>query len=224
MSWNIFFERSDIIQETQKINEYLEEQRIKYEPLKLFPLQENIYKCFELTPLEELKVVLIGQDPYHSEYNNQPQAQGLSFSVPNNFTFPPSLKNIFKELNNDIGCHIPKSGDLTKWSKQGVLLLNASLTVLQGNPNSHSKIWKKFTLELLKFIIDNKKNLVFILWGKFSQNLLKNLDVTEQHIISSNHPSPLSANKGGFFGTKPFSKTNQILQNIKNEPIDWNLD
>lgn len=224
MNWNDFFLREDIKQETDKINEYLHEQREKYEPLKVFPLQENIYKCFELTPLQELKVVLIGQDPYHGEYNEKPQAQGLSFSVPDDFTNPPSLKNIFKELNDDVGCDISKSGDLTKWGLQGVLLLNASLSVLQGNANSHFKIWKKFTTEMLKFIVENKKDLVFILWGNFSKNLVKNLDMSAQYIISSNHPSPLSANRGGFFGTKPFSKTNQILEKIGKEKIDWNLN
>lgn len=224
MNWNDFFERPDIKEEKEKIDEFLEEQREKYEPLKVFPLQENIYKCFELTSFEELKVVLIGQDPYHGEFNEEAQAQGLSFSVPNGMKFPPSLKNIFKELNDDLDCEIPKSGDLSHWSQEGVLLLNASLSVLQGNANSHYKIWKKMTAELLKFIVKNKKNLVFILWGKFSQNLVKNLDMSDQHIISSNHPSPLSANKGGFFGTKPFSKTNEFLEKIGKEKIHWNLN
>jgi len=224
MNWNDFFMRQDIKQETKKINEYLLEQREKYEPLKVFPLQENIYKCFEITPLQELKVVLIGQDPYHGEYNQEPQAQGLSFSVPDGFIHPPSLKNIFKELKDDVGCDISKSGNLTKWGLQGVLLLNGSLSVLQGNANSHFKIWKKFTNELLKFIVENKKNLVFILWGNFSKNLVKNLDMSEQYTISSNHPSPLSANRGGFFGTKPFSKTNEILEKNGKEKIDWNLN
>lgn len=224
MNWNDFFMREDIKEETKKINEYLQKQKEKYEPLKIFPKHENIYKCFELSSLEELKVVLIGQDPYHGEYNEEPQAQGLSFSVPDGFKLPPSLKNIFKELNNDLGLNISKSGDLTKWAQQGVLLLNASLSVLQGNANSHFKIWKNFTAELLKFIVQNKKDLVFILWGNFSKNLIKNLDMSAHHIISSNHPSPLSANKGGFFGTKPFSKTNQLLEKIGKEKIDWNLN
>jgi uracil-DNA glycosylase len=223
MNWNTFFEKDNIIQEKIKIDEFLEQQKNIYEPLEIFPNKNNIYKCFELTQFENLKVVLVGQDPYHQKK----QAQGMSFSVPDGIKIPPSLKNIFKELNLDIGCEIPEFGDLTKWGQEGVLLLNASLTVLEGNPNSHYKIWKKFTTELLKYIVENKKNLVFILWGKFSQNLVKNIDMTNQYILSSNHPSPLSVSQKGpncFIGSRCFSKTNEILEKIGKTPINWNLN
>lgn len=166
-----------------------------------------------------MKVVILGQDPYHGAG----QAHGLSFSVPAGVPPPPSLVNIYKELNKDIGMPIPKTGDLTKWAKQGVLLLNAVLTVRANEPASHAKIgWMDFTDAVIRKISDEKQGIIFLLWGRFAQEKQILIDETKHHVLKAAHPSPFSADKG-FFGCKHFSRTNELLMKQGLSPIDWDL-
>jgi uracil-DNA glycosylase len=184
----------------------------------IYPNVENIFSAFNLTTFNSIKVVIIGQDPYH----NPLQAHGLSFSVKKDVKIPPSLKNIFKELNSDINIS-PTNGDLSSWAEQGVFLLNGSLTVEENKPMSHSKIgWEIFTNNVIKYLSENKENLVFILWGKYAETKQYFIDETKHFIIKSAHPSPLSA-YNGFFGSKPFSKTNDFLKSKNINQINWNL-
>lgn len=184
----------------------------------IYPPGSLIFNAFEHTPVGNVKVVIIGQDPYHGPK----QAMGLSFSVPKGIPQPPSLINIFKELHDDVGVPIPKHGDLTSWADQGVMLLNASLTVRAGEPMSHSKIgWHIFTNSVISKISELKKNVAFLLWGKFAQEK-KELIHTKHLILKAAHPSPLSASNG-FFGCRHFSKTNAFLMNNGMDPIDWAL-
>jgi uracil-DNA glycosylase len=167
-----------------------------------------------------VKVVLLGQDPYH----NPGQAQGLSFSVPKGITKPPSLINIFKEIQSDLGIVPSADGNLEKWAEQGVLLLNASLTVRKNEPGSHSKIgWLEFTDAVIRKLSDEKKGIVFLLWGKFAQDKQVLIDEIKHYVLKAAHPSPFSADKG-FFGCKHFSKTNEILMQQGIQPIDWKLN
>jgi uracil-DNA glycosylase len=185
----------------------------------IYPPGSFIFNAFNTTPVDKVKVVILGQDPYHGAG----QAHGLCFSVQNGVPPPPSLINIFKELQNDIGITIPNHGNLTRWAEQGVFLLNASLTVRAGEPMSHSKIgWATFTDSVIKRISDLKKNVVFLLWGKFAQEKRILIDESKHLILRSVHPSPLSA-FGGFFGCKHFSKTNEYLVSKGIDPIDWSL-
>lgn len=185
----------------------------------IYPPGSLIFNAFNTTPFDKVKVVILGQDPYHGHG----QAHGLCFSVPNGVPPPPSLVNIFKELKEDIGINIPDHGNLTHWAQQGVFLLNASLTVRAGEPMSHSKIgWATFTDTVIKTISDNKKNIVFLLWGKFAQEKRVLIDETKHCILRSVHPSPLSAHSG-FFGCKHFSKTNEYLMSKGIDPVDWSL-
>jgi uracil-DNA glycosylase len=185
----------------------------------IYPPGQMIFNAFNHTPFSEVKVVILGQDPYH----NSGQAMGLSFSVPDGVPPPPSLVNIYKELHADIGMTIPKTGNLTPWVKQGVLLLNAILTVRANEPASHSKIgWMNFTDAVIKKISDEKANVVFVLWGKFAQDKQVLIDATKHHILKAAHPSPLSAHNG-FLGCKHFSRINQLLMKDGLDPIDWNL-
>ncbi len=185
----------------------------------ILPLKENRLKALKLTPLDEVKVVIIGQDPYH----NINQAHGLAFSVESG-QYPPSLKNIYKELVDDMHVPYPKTGNLTKWAKQGVLLLNTVLTVEIHQPLSHQNHgWETFTLEVVKKVNEKQQPVVFILWGSHAQKLIPYIDTSRHLIIKSVHPSPLSASRG-FFGSKPFSKTNQFLEDHGIKPIDWNLN
>ena len=185
---------------------------------KVYPKGSDIFNAFLQTPFDEVKVVILGQDPYHGEN----QAHGLSFSVQKGITPPPSLKNIFKELQTDIpGFKTPDHGDLTAWAKQGILLLNASLTVRAGSPGSHQKKgWETFTDKVISTISHKKTGVVFILWGAFAQAKSELIDQTKHFIIKSPHPSPFSAERG-FFGSKPFSKTNAILEKEGKKPINW---
>lgn len=224
ITWKDFFEKEIIKQELEKIEKYRNNALLNEPDFKIYPESKNVFKAFELTSFEKIKVVIIGQDCYHGSVNNIPQAQGLCFSVPNNFPFPPSLKNIFKELVNDIGCNIPQSGNLSKWAEQGVLLLNKSLSVKEKTPNSHKKLWNIFTKELIKFIYDNKDFVIFICWGNDAINTLKKFNYKNHVILTAKHPSPLSANKGGFFGCKHFSKCNDILQKKNITTINWDLN
>lgn len=183
----------------------------------LYPPMPLLFNAFNKTPFDKVKVVILGQDPYHWAG----QAHGLSFSVQDGVPFPPSLKNIFKELKDDLGGNIPLSGNLQKWAEQGILLLNASLSVRAGDPMSHAKIgWELFTDAVIKTLSDKKEGLVFILWGNFARSKKVLIDTTKHFIIESAHPSPLGAHKG-FFGSKPFSKTNEILKKIGKEEISW---
>jgi uracil-DNA glycosylase len=186
----------------------------------IYPPGSLIFNAFNTTPFSDVKVVLLGQDPYHGPG----QAHGLCFSVQNGVPPPPSLVNIFKELQDDIGVPIPSTGNLTHWAQQGVFLLNASLTVRAGEPMSHAKIgWAEFTDTVIKTISEKKKNVVFLLWGKFAQEKRVLIDETKHLILRTVHPSPLSAH-GGFFGCKHFSKTNAYLQNKRIDPIDWSIE
>jgi uracil-DNA glycosylase len=183
----------------------------------IYPKGSLIFNAFNHTPFNEVKVVILGQDPYH-----QPgQAMGLSFSVPDGIKIPPSLQNIYKELNKDIGMPIPTTGNLTKWASQGVLLINAALTVRENEPASHSKIgWMDFTNDVIKIISTQQNNVVFLLWGNFAHQKQSLIDTTKHKILKAAHPSPLSAHNG-FFGTKHFSSTNQYLTQHHKNPIDW---
>ena len=185
----------------------------------IYPPGKQIFNAFEYTPFDKVKVVIIGQDPYH----NAGQAHGLSFSVPDGVAPPPSLVNIFKEINADLDIPIPHTGNLEKWAKQGVLLLNASLTVIANTPMSHSQLgWHLFTDEVIKHISKHKEHVVFLLWGKFAQNKENLIDATKHKVLKAAHPSPFSAHSG-FFGCGHFSKTNNWLQEIGERPIDWSL-
>ena len=185
----------------------------------IFPPSELTFAALNKTDLKEVKVVILGQDPYH----NHNQANGLSFSVGNGIKIPPSLKNIFKELQSDQGCKIPTSGNLESWAKQGVLLLNATLSVRGHEPGSHQKKgWETFTDTIIELISKKCEHIVFTLWGNFAQQKVKLIDEKKHFIIRSVHPSPFSA-RNGFFGSKPFSKCNEYLTSVSKEIIDWNL-
>lgn len=185
----------------------------------VFPPSPLIFNAFNLTPFDDVKVVILGQDPYH----NVGQAHGLAFSVPDGIQKPPSLQNIFKELNQDLGIAIPEQGNLEKWAKEGVLLLNASLTVRAHEAASHAKIgWQRFTDAAIKALSDKKQNLVFILWGNYAIAKENLIDHNKHLILKTVHPSPLSASRG-FFGCHHFSKTNEYLINHNIKPIDWSL-
>ena len=183
----------------------------------VYPTGQLIFNAFNTTPLDQMKVVILGQDPYHGPG----QAMGLSFSVPDGVPPPPSLVNIYKELLTDIGLAIPKTGNLTKWAQQGVFLLNAILTVRSNEPASHAKIgWMDFTDAVIRKISDQKKGVVFLLWGKFAQEKQVLIDETQHAVLKASHPSPFSADKG-FFGCKHFSKTNALLMKQGLDAIDW---
>jgi uracil-DNA glycosylase len=186
----------------------------------IYPAGSLIFNAFNETPFDKIKVVILGQDPYHGAG----QAHGLSFSVNEGIKPPPSLANIYKELKTDIGLDMPADyGDLTKWAQQGVLLLNAALTVRAGEPFSHSKFgWAQFTNAVIETISDKKENIVFLLWGKFAQEKASLIDEGKHFILQAPHPSPFSVHKG-FFGCKHFSKTNEILMRCGIAPIDWQI-
>jgi uracil-DNA glycosylase len=199
-----------------KLKEFLVEEKKKF---KVFPPGNLMFSAFNLTPFDKVKVVIIGQDPYHGEG----QANGLCFSVSDGITPPPSLKNIFKELHTDLGIPVPASGNLEPWARQGILLLNATLTVRANSPGSHQKKgWENFTDAVIKHISDNKKNVVFLLWGNFAQTKESLIDQNKHFILKAAHPSPLA--RGAFFGCKHFSKTNQILIHLGKTPIHWDLN
>lgn len=186
----------------------------------IYPPGSLIFNAFNHTPFDAVKVVILGQDPYHGAG----QAMGLSFAVPKGIKPPPSLVNIYKELHNDIGLRIPAHGDLTPWAKQGVLLLNAALTVRANEPNSHAQIgWHYFTDGVIKTLSDGQKPLVFMLWGKFAQDKVALIDETRHLVLKAAHPSPYSADKG-FFGCRHFSRANAFLAANKLQPVDWQLE
>ena len=204
------------IKNTEYFTTLWEKVKEEYQTTKCFPPKNLIFRAIELTPFEEVKVVIIGQDPYH----NDNQANGLCFSVSDKVTAPPSLKNIFKELEDDLGIK-KTSNELEMWAKQGVLLLNATLTVRAHEANSHKDLgWEQFTDFIIKEISDKKENVVFVLWGAFAQKKAGLIDASRHFIIQSAHPSPFSVHKG-FFGSRPFSKINQFLEEKGKEPINW---
>lgn len=185
----------------------------------IYPPGSLIFNAFDKTPFHKVKVVILGQDPYHGPG----QAMGLSFSVPRGIPPPPSLVNIYKELHTDIGMPIPNHGDLTPWAEQGVLLLNASLSVRANEPNSHAQIgWHDFTNAVIRKISDHKTGVVFLLWGKFAQQKQALIDETKHHVLKAAHPSPFSVHTG-FFGCKHFSKANELLMKDGQDPVDWQL-
>lgn len=185
----------------------------------IYPPGNLIFNAFDKTPFDKVKVVILGQDPYHGPG----QAHGLCFSVQKGVKPPPSLVNIYKEMNTDLGIPIADTGDLTPWAENGVLLLNAMLTVRAGEPASHSKIgWENFTDAVIKRLSDTKEGLVFLLWGKFAQDKQILIDATKHYILKAAHPSPFSVDKG-FYGCRHFSKTNEILMKQGKEPVNWQL-
>jgi uracil-DNA glycosylase len=201
----------------KKIREFLKQE---YSQHVVYPDMYDLYNCFRFTPFENLKVVILGQDPYH-EPN---QAHGLCFSVKKGVALPPSLKNIYKEIESDLGIKEPDCGDLTKWAKEGILLMNTTLTVREHMANSHSKCgWAWFTDSVIKLISDKKENVVFILWGGNARSKASLIDQSKHLILQCAHPSPLSA-YNGFFGCKFFSKTNNYLSEKGKTPIDWDLN
>ncbi len=191
----------------------------EYRSKVIYPDKYDIFNALHFTPLADTKVVILGQDPYHG----QGQAHGLSFSVKPGVAPPPSLQNIFKELQSDLGCYIPNNGYLVSWAKQGVLMLNTVLTVRENQPNSHKGMgWETFTDQVISTLNNREKPVVFILWGKHAQEKQQLIKAPQHYIIQSPHPSPFSANRG-FFGSRPFSKANQFLERIGSTPIDWQI-
>jgi len=183
-----------------------------------YPPGRLIFNAFNLCPFDQVKVVIIGQDPYHEPG----QAHGLSFSVMDGIPFPPSLQNIFKEIHNDTGAAIPFSGNLTRWAEQGVLLLNATLTVRAHQANSHSRLgWQEFTDAAIKALATEREHLVYLLWGGYARSKAYMIDKTKNLVLESVHPSPLSANRGGWFGNHQFSRCNEYLKQNAMTPINW---
>ncbi|MBW6459506.1 MAG: uracil-DNA glycosylase [Bacteroidales bacterium] len=198
------------------LSRFIREEVRKY---TIYPPGSQIFSTFNLTPFNRVKVVILGQDPYHGPG----QAHGLCFSVPAGIPHPPSLVNIFKELEQDLGSAVPQSGDLSRWASQGVLLINAILTVRANEPTSHqNKGWEKFTDAVIRNLSEKRKNLVFLLWGNYARAKENLIDANSHFILKAAHPSPLSANRG-FFGCRHFSETNKILNELGLNGIDWEL-
>lgn len=193
----------------------------EYKTKTIYPKPEQVFNALNLVKYKDVKVVIIGQDPYH----NPNQAHGLSFSVDKDVNLPPSLVNIYKELHDDLGCYIPNNGNLTKWAKQGVLLLNSVLTVEKNMANSHKgKGWEKITSKIIKLLNEREDPVIFLLWGGSAKQIGKDIDRSKHYVLTAVHPSPLSANQGGWFGNKHFSKTNEILVKLGKQPIDWQIE
>lgn len=201
----------------QKLGDFLRYQ--KQQGKIIFPKGERIFAAFDHTPFEQVKVVILGQDPYHGPG----QAHGLCFSVPEGIKIPPSLVNIYKELHDDVGMTIPDHGNLEKWAEQGVLLLNSVLTVEQGMAASHQgKGWETFTDQVIRYLNDHRDHLVFMLWGSYAQRKGQMIDRSRHLVLQAPHPSPLSAHRG-FFGCRHFSQANVYLQQHGQQPIDWQV-
>ncbi|GBF50162.1 uracil-DNA glycosylase [Leptospira ryugenii] len=213
-SWKEFLQEEFTKSYFMELREFI---RSEYRAKVIFPPAKQIFAAFDLCPVKAVKVVILGQDPYHGKG----QAHGLCFSVNDGIIFPPSLQNIFKEIESDLGKPIPKSGDLSRWARQGVLLLNASLTVVENQAGSHqNKGWEIFTDAVIQKLSSERQNLVFILWGSFAQKKEALIDTKQHLILKSPHPSPLSAHRG-FFGNRHFSKTNEYLRTKGISDIDW---
>lgn len=215
-NWDIILKEEFEKEYFIKLDEFLEKE---YTEQTIYPKKENIYNALKLTDYNNVRVVIIGQDPYHEDG----EAHGLAFSVLEGVKIPPSLRNIFKELNSDLGYSIPLSGDLTKWAKEGVLLINSVLTVREHKANSHKdKGWEKFTDAIIRKLNDRDKPVIFMLWGNYAKIKKKLINEDKHFVIESAHPSPLSA-YNGFFGSKPFSKVNEILSSLNEKNINWKL-
>ncbi|XGC80517.1 uracil-DNA glycosylase [Bdellovibrio bacteriovorus] len=217
-SWKKRLHGEFATEKMQKLKTFL---ATEYEAGKIiYPQNDEYFAALNLTPFDKVKVVIVGQDPYHGPG----QAHGLSFSVRDGVRFPPSLQNIFKELRNDLGIELPQSGSLVKWAKQGVLLLNAVLTVEDGKAAAHQgKGWEEFTDKIIHALNEEREHIVFILWGSYAQKKGSFIDRTKHLVIETVHPSPLSAHRG-FFGTKPFSKANDYLRSHGIPAVDWDLN
>jgi uracil-DNA glycosylase len=214
--WKAFLKNDLETENFKQLTAFIKQEE---EEQTIFPPENLYFSALNKTLLNDVKVVILGQDPYH----NHGQANGLSFSVADGVRIPPSLKNIYKELQSDIGISTPSSGNLEPWAKQGVLLLNATLTVRAHEPGSHQKKgWEQFTNTVIQKLSEKKENLVFILWGNYAQKKIELIDDSKHYILKSVHPSPFSA-RNGFFGSKPFSKTNEYLTSMGKEKIDWSL-
>lgn len=200
-----------------ELKEFLKQE--KQEGHTIYPPGSQIFSAYDHCPFDKVKVVILGQDPYHGAR----QANGLCFSVHKNIRKPPSLDNIFKEIKNDLGHPVPSHGDLSQWAEQGVFLLNAILTVRAGKAGSHqNQGWEQFTNQTIKLLSDKHVGLVFLLWGNFAKNKADLIDQSRHYILTSSHPSPYSANNG-FLGSKHFSKTNELLKSMGKEPVDWKI-
>ncbi len=223
MAVNIGNDWDEILKEEFEKDYYLELRQFlirEYRSKTIYPDMYDIFNALKYTSFEDTKVVILGQDPYHGPN----QAHGLSFSVNKGVRIPPSLRNIYKELSTDLGCYVPNNGYLKKWADQGVLLLNTSFTVAAGQANSHrGKGWEILTDRIIEILSEKKENIVFILWGNNAISKEKLIDRNKHLILKSVHPSPLSASRG-FFGTRPFSKTNAYLESNGKEPIDWQIE
>ena len=213
-SWKEILKDEFNSSEWEELSSFVKEE---YKKNKVYPLPKYIFNAFDLCPFDNVKVVIIGQDPYHGAG----QAHGLCFSVPKGTKIPPSLQNIYKELHEDIGKKIPKTGNLEHWAKQGVLMLNATLTVRAGQPGSHqNKGWEKFTDAVIKKVNDKKENIVFMLWGNYAKAKGEHIDRKKHLVLEAAHPSPYSA-YSGFFGAKHFSKANNYLKEHNIKEIEW---
>ncbi|MGK0255446.1 MAG: uracil-DNA glycosylase [Arcobacteraceae bacterium] len=214
MDWDTIIQNEKAKDYYKALDDFIEK---RYAETFVYPPKGKIFNAFSLTPYEDLKVVILGQDPYHQKG----QAQGLAFSTPKEIKTPPSMANILKEIRSDIGASFCDDGDLTPWAKQGILLINTIFTVEDSSPKSHKKIgWEIFTDNIIKYISQNNKDIVFILWGSQAIKKIKIIDETKHHILTSVHPSPLSSYRG-FFGCKHFSKINEILKSIGKNEIKW---
>jgi|SRR5690554_1669510 len=215
MTWKDFIESENQQPYFKSLKEFVE---YEYQTQTVFPPRELIYNAFRWCKFEDTKVIILGQDPYHG-YG---QAHGLSFSVNDGIAFPPSLRNILQEVHQDVGSPIPNSGNLTRWAKQGVLLLNDVLTVRQSSPGSHQKRgWETFTENAIRQLSSEKENLVFLLWGRHAQQKGKVIDSNKHLVLTSGHPSPMSANRGLWFGNRHFSQTNTYLMANGKTPVIW---
>ena len=200
----------------KELQSYVYEERTRS---KVFPEHNQVFTAFHLTPFMDVKVLILGQDPYHGEG----QAHGLSFSVQRGVPIPPSLKNIYKELHSDLGIELPTHGNLEPWALQGVLLLNATLTVRAHEPGSHQgKGWETFTDQVIRKVNEKEEKTIFFLWGAFARKKSALIDHGRHHVIESAHPSPLSAHRG-FFGSRPFSEANRVLKDSGRDPVNWSL-
>lgn len=215
-NWNLLLSNECSFDSYRELFQWVEEE---YQNKTIYPPKELIFNAFELCDPKQLKVVILGQDPYHGQF----QANGLAFSVPLGVKQPPSLVNILKELTLDEGIAPPLHGELERWARQGVLLLNAALTVIEAQPSSHQKQWAVFTDQVISTISSSCEQVVFLLWGGFAQKKLKLINLDKHCVLTSGHPSPLSANKGHWFGNKHFSKANEYLVSQGKTPIDWSL-
>ncbi len=220
MIGNDWDEKLKIVWESEGFRKFMEIVSKEYKSKTIYPPKNYVFNALKLTPYANTKVVIVGQDPYHGEG----EAHGLSFSVQEGIKIPPSLQNIYKELNDDLGIPIANTGDLTKWAKEGVLLLNAVLTVEKDKPASHRNLgWERLTDYIIKVLNQKEEPVVFILWGNFAKEKASLITNKNHLIITSPHPSPFSA-RYGFFGSKPFSKTNNFLKEHNIKEIDWNIN